>query len=103
MTQFSQQLIDILQSVPEGRVITYGQAAGMAGNPRGARQAVRLLHSSSEKYGLPWHRVVNREGRISLKGDSGLIQRGLLEAEGVEVAPSGRIDLEKYGLIRGPH
>jgi methylated-DNA-protein-cysteine methyltransferase-like protein len=99
MTQFSQKLIDIIKAVPEGRVITYGQAAEMAGNPRGARQTARLLHSSSEKYGLPWHRVVNREGRISLKGEGGLIQRGLLEAEGIEVSPSGRIDLKKYGYF----
>ena len=46
--------------------MTYGQVAAAAGSPRGARQVVRVLHSMSEKYGLPWHRIINVQGEISL-------------------------------------
>ncbi len=69
----------------------------MAGNNRAARQVVRILHTYSKKEGLPWHRVVNREGRISLpKGQGYEEQKALLENEGVEFEFGGGIDLERY-------
>ena len=46
--------------------MTYGQIATLAGSPRGARQVVRVLHTLSEKYKLPWHRVINSKGEISI-------------------------------------
>ena len=94
---FHQRVIALIKKIPEGKVATYGQLAGLAGSPRAARQVVRTLHSSSEKEGLPWHRVINSQGRISLKPGSGYeLQRALLEAEGVTFDQSGTIDLEKY-------
>ena len=71
MTVFSEHVIDIIKAIPPGKVASYGQIAMLAGNPRGARQVSRLLHSSSEKYSLPWHRVVSSTGKISLQGSGG--------------------------------
>jgi len=69
----------------------------MAGNPRAARQVVRILHTCSKNEGLPWHRVVNREGRISLKRLHGYEkQRQLLEDEGIEFGLGDRIDLGRF-------
>lgn len=97
VSPFTRRVIELIAAIPRGRVATYGGIAAMAGSPRAARQVVRVLHSSSRKEGLPWHRVINREGRISLPdmrgGDE---QRERLEAEGVVFAPNGRIDLNSF-------
>lgn len=98
MTPFTQEVIKIIQSVPAGKVASYGQIARMAGNPRAARQVSRILHSCTQKYKLPWHRVVNSQGQISLSGESNEKQRWLLETEGVEFGIGGRIDMKEYGL-----
>ncbi len=95
--QFHDDVIDIIKQIPEGMVVTYGQIAAMAGNPRGALQVAGVLHSSSDKHGLPWHRVVNRLGEISLPRGSGYeLQKSLLEAEGVEFNRNGRIDMRLF-------
>lgn len=94
---FTASVIDIIQSIPPGKVMTYGLVAARAGNRSGARQVARILHSSSEKHSLPWHRVINREGRISLPPGNGFEQqKALLEQEGVLFSTGGKIDLEKY-------
>lgn len=77
--------------------MTYGQVARMSGNPRAARQVVRILHSMSEKYGLPWHRVVNYKGCIAIKDDEFYNwQKATLEVEGVAVDRKGCISLDIY-------
>lgn len=97
MKPFTKEVIEIIQSIPEGRIMTYGQIARLAGNPRGARQVVRILHSMSRAYGLPWHRVVNAKGDVAIKDDEGrFVQITLLKDEGIEVDERGRIDVEKY-------
>lgn len=97
MEAFTEKAITVIQSIPEGKVMTYGQIAAHAGSPRGARQVARLLHSMSAKYGLPWHRVINAQGKISFQDmDDHLSQTGLLQGEGVEVSTSGTIDLKRY-------
>ena len=94
---FSERVVAILQAIPEGTVAFYGQIAAMAGNPRAARQVVWVLHASSKKRGLPWHRVVNIKGGISLPvGDGYELQRALLEEEGVSFDDRGRIDLKRF-------
>ena len=94
---FTTRVIELIRAIPSGNVCTYGKIAMYAGNPRGARQVVRILHSCGEKERLPWHRVVNREGRISLRPKEGYeVQRQLLEQEGVEFEQSGNIDLKHY-------
>ena len=94
---FTETVKDIIKKIPRGRVATYGQIAAYAGNPRGARQVVRILHSSTQKDKLPWHRVVNREGRIALRPGSGYeIQKGLLLSEGIKFDKSDKIDFDRY-------
>jgi methylated-DNA-protein-cysteine methyltransferase-like protein len=93
LRNFTINVLDIIMKIPAGRVMTYGQIAGLAGNGRGARQVSWILHSMSEKHQLPWHRVVNSKGKISLTGSE---QRELLELEGVEFNRTGAINLEKY-------
>ncbi len=76
---------------------TYGGVARMAGSARAARQVVRILHTCSRREGLPWQRVVNREGRISLKPGYGYEeQKELLADEGVEFDLSDRIDFDRF-------
>lgn len=95
MTDFTEQVLEIIKSIPFGRVMTYGQIAAYAGNPRGARQVSRILSSMSNKYGLPWHRVINSKGGISLTGDPGSTQGELLSSEGIEVEHK-QVNLKEY-------
>jgi methylated-DNA-protein-cysteine methyltransferase related protein len=97
MTPFTENVVEIIRSIPEGKVATYGQIAGLAGSPRAARQVVRALHSMSKKHRLPWHRVINAKGQIAIQDDESYNEQRLsLEAEGVEIGLNGIIDLEKY-------
>ncbi len=96
MEEFTMRVIEVIKGIPRGKVSSYGRIAALAGAPRGARQVARILHSSSRKQGLPWHRVVNSSGGISLPGDAGQIQRGLLEGEGVEFNAAGRVILGRH-------
>lgn len=97
MTPFTEEVVGIIRRIPEGRVMTYGQIAALAGSPRGARQVVRILHAMSDKHKLPWHRVVNAQGQIAIQEDEGRsLQLILLESEGVSISLHGRIDLEEY-------
>ena len=94
---FSARVKQIIKDVPPGKVATYGQIAACAGNPRAARQVAWLLHSSSRKDNLPWHRIINSKGGISLPAGGGFEeQRLLLEAEGIPVDEKGRVRLSKY-------
>ena len=102
MNEFSERVIEIILSIPEGKVVSYGWIALMAGNPRGARQVARLLHSASGKYDLPWHRVVNSSGRISLPSGMGLEEQALLlRNEGVIVSEDGRIKMIRFHWAPG--
>lgn len=94
MTPFTSRVIEIIKNIPRGSVMTYGQIAGEVGNPRSARQVSRILHSMSDKYNLPWHRVVNVNGCISLKGEGYIEQRHLLESEGICFKENGCIHLK---------
>ena len=95
-TDFTQDIIKIIKSVPSGKVLTYGLVAKLAGNPRGARQVSRVLHSLTKKFDLPWHRIINSKGVIAIKSPDGRDQqRMLLEREGVEFT-NQKIDLKKY-------
>ena len=97
ISSFSKRAIEIIKRIPVGKVVTYGQVATFAGNNRGARQVSRILHSSSEKYELPWHRVINSQGRISMKpGDGFEMQKSLLEVEGIEFDGNNQIDFKKF-------
>ncbi|MFU2014070.1 MGMT family protein [Peribacillus butanolivorans] len=97
MESFTERVITIIQHIPAGKVMTYGQIGQLAGSPRGARQVVRILHSSSGKYNLPWHRVINAKGEIGIKAeDAASHQKWMLESEGVTFTDRDTIDLEIY-------
>jgi methylated-DNA-protein-cysteine methyltransferase related protein len=86
-----------IRAVPRGKVASYMQIAALAGNHKAARQVVRVLHASSVKDRLPWHRIINSRGTISLARGRGFDeQRRLLRADGVPVDAAGRIDLARY-------
>lgn len=94
---FYDRVITAITAIPRGRVATYGQIARFVGNPGAARQVAYILHSSSRKANLPWHRVVNSKGGISLKPGHGYeLQRQLLRDEGVAFDTNDRIDLKRY-------
>jgi methylated-DNA-protein-cysteine methyltransferase-like protein len=95
MKPFTSIVKNLIRQIPEGRVCTYGIIAACAGNPRAARQVARILHSCSKKDGLPWQRVVNRNGKISLKPSGGYeVQKQLLEAEGIVFGSKDIINFE---------
>jgi len=97
MDTFTRRVIDIIRQIPAGRVSTYGDIAAASGNHMGARQVARILHSSSRRCKLPWHRVVNRKREISPRAAMGHIaQRSLLEEEGVVFDERGKIDFERF-------
>ncbi|MFX1284206.1 MAG: MGMT family protein [Promethearchaeota archaeon] len=96
-SSFSQRVKDIIKKIPTGKVATYGQIATYAGNPRASRQVAWILHSSSQKDNLPWHRVINSKGRISLPHNGGYeIQKELLEKEGIVFSVNDKIDFNLY-------
>jgi len=98
MTASTKKIIEQILAVPCGKVSSYGRIAAKAGLPNGARQVVRTLHSMTEKYSLPWHRIVRSGGVIALEGEGRKLQITLLRREGVKVSKEGKIDMEKYGV-----
>jgi methylated-DNA-protein-cysteine methyltransferase-like protein len=93
-----QRIYAVVRKVPRGRVATYGQVAALAGLPGHARQAGYALHALPSASAVPWHRVINAMGAISVRGPGGdgLRQRLLLEAEGIEFDARGRVSLSRY-------
>lgn len=90
----------VVQSIPRGRVATYGQVAELAGMPSGHRVAARAMRNCPER--LPWQRVVGkkdaRRAQIVLgEDDHGNLQRMLLEAERVKFDANGFIPLREFG------
>ena len=93
---FFEKVWTLTLQVPAGRVATYGQIATLSGSPRAARQVVRILHTSSGSEKLPWYRVINREGKISLKRGAGYEEQMLLLLkEGIECLLNGDVDTGK--------
>ncbi len=97
MEPFYRHVIRVIRAIPKGKVSSYGQVAALAGRPRAARQVAWVLHTSSDKEGLPWHRVIGAKGRISLKRGRGFAeQKKRLETEGVRVSRLGAVDLSRH-------
>jgi methylated-DNA-protein-cysteine methyltransferase related protein len=92
------RIYSVVKRIPRGRVATYGQVAKLAGLPGHARQVGYALHALTAATAVPWQRVVNAAGAISLRPMSGGIsQRLLLEKEGVRFDARGRIPLRAFG------
>jgi methylated-DNA-protein-cysteine methyltransferase-like protein len=88
----------VVAGIPRGHVLTYGEVARLAGMSRAARRVSQAMRRAPRGLKLPWHRVVNAQGKISFPEDSSGYrqQRERLEDEGV-VFIKGKIDLERYG------
>lgn len=94
---FSSRVLSAVRSIPRGYVSTYGHIALMAGSPGAARQVgwvLAGLHPEADD--VPWHRIINARGRISIRGrgDMAELQKRLLESEGIEFGENDAVDLE---------
>ncbi|MDR0322546.1 MAG: MGMT family protein [Treponema sp.] len=99
MTETTQRIIEQILAVPKGKVSSYRDISARAGLSNGARQTVRVLHSMSEKYALPWHRIIRSNGQIALgEGEGRELQITLLRGEGVEVSHDGHVDMSRWGV-----
>lgn len=94
---FTQRVHRTVERIPPGRVMAYGGVAALLGAPRAARGVGSALNALPPGSRVPWWRVVNGRGEISLPAPQGRIQRALLEAEGVRFGPGGRIDWTRHG------
>ncbi len=88
----------VVRRIPRGWVATYGQVATMAGMPRRARLVGRILQRLDSTTKIPWHRVVNAKGEVSFslsRNGGDILQRRLLEKEGIKFDDGNRLDLER--------
>lgn len=93
------EIFAVVRRIPKGRVATYGQIAALAGHPGHARQVGYALSALDVDAPVPWHRVVNAQGRVSARsGASGgaMLQQLRLQQEGV-VMQGNRVSLQEYG------
>ena len=89
----------VIRRIPKGWVATYGQVAALAGFPRRARLVGRVLQDLDPASDIPWHRVVNAKGEVSYassRNGGDVVQRHLLEREGVQFDERNRFDLERF-------
>lgn len=97
LTEITSRIIKAIRAIPKGKVSCYRDVALAAGLPNGARQAAWVLHSMSQKHGLPWHRIVRANGFIAMENYAEReLQMEMLRAEGVEVSKTGWVDLRRY-------
>ena len=102
MTSSYDRIYGAVRRIPRGRVSTYGRIAELAGMPRAARQVGYALSALPVDSTVPWHRVVNARGQLSL-GDAGgarTTQRLRLVAEGIVVGAAGGVSLSRFGWPR---
>ena len=102
-SEFYINVVNAVQAIPKGKVATYGQVARIAGKEHAARAVSWVLHSSSKKHKLPWHRVINSKGSISFQRGSTYYskQKRFLRQEGVEFDQYGKLDLLEYQWKKG--
>lgn len=102
-SSFYDAVYRMVRRIPRGRVTTYGHVAALCGKPRAARTVGWALHALPDGSDVPWHRVINTRGGISISkvGLPPELQRALLESEGVEFEPDGCVDLARWAWL-GP-
>ena len=100
MPNRNERVWSVVQSIPEGRVLTYKRVAELAGvpGPSGARQVGYAMAQTPAEHDIPWHRVINSKGMVSPRAnpDAANYQCELLAEEGVEFGIDGKIDLGKF-------
>ena len=99
MSTFQSLVYRIVAKCPRGRVVSYGAVAALAGKPRAARAVGAAMRELPEDSHIPWWRVINGKGEVSMRdiGHGPVIQRKLLQREGVRFNKAGRVDWEKFG------
>ena len=92
---FYEAVYELVREIPKGRVMTYGQIATILGAPRSARAVGYAMRASPGQ--IPWQRVINSKGQISARSqvERPIIQKMLLESEGVHFDSTGTYDLER--------
>ncbi len=98
---FKEQVLSFIGQVPKGKVVSYGQVAAACGKPKGAREVGRILRNFDidGNSGIPWWRVLNNKGVISIKGNwtaDKELQKSLLKKDGVKVSKELEVDMGKY-------
>jgi methylated-DNA-protein-cysteine methyltransferase-like protein len=101
MSKFKEAVIKVVKMIPHGNVVSYGQVALYVGAPRAAREVGWMLNQTNDRDLIPWWRVINNEGRISIKGSrySANEQRELLIQEGIKVDEDFTLDIDKYRFV----
>lgn len=104
ISDFTKKVMQYIHKIPEGKVATYKQIAELAGKPQGSRGVSWILHSCSTTYKLPWHRVLNSQGKISFERNTHNFrqQKRRLEKEGVVLTLDGELDLKKFQWNKKP-
>jgi len=93
------KILQVVRMVPAGKVISYGQIAMYTGNPKEAREVGWAMRELGKNHDIPWWRVINNAGEISINGNpdaDAKMQRSLLENEGVKVSEELKVDMDKY-------
>lgn len=92
-----QRIYDVVRLIPAGNVATYGQVARIVGLGISAQLVGFALASLKEGTDVPWQRVINSQGKISLPGMGGAIQKNLLLEEGIQFNEKNQVDLDRFG------
>ena len=94
----NQRIWQVVAAIPEGRVSTYGEVADRAGLPGAARRVGAALRALPGQSRIPWHRVINASGKVSLPPGSAShdLQKERLRSEGIVFKPNGAVDLKKF-------
>lgn len=98
MSPFHLKVYDLVSKIPKGKVTSYGFIAILLGKPRAARQVGWALFNMPEGLDIPWWRVINSKGFISIKNPNApkQLQKELLEKEGIAVSDKYMVDLKRY-------
>ena len=103
---FNEQVYALVRHIPRGKALSYGRVAYLLGVPRGARAVGWAMNALKHgDRGVPWHRVVNAQGRVSIKGspEAAAEQRARLEAEGIAFDARGYLDMDRCLWKPSPH
>lgn len=98
MLSFKEKVYNAVKTIPHGTVASYGQIALMIGIPRAARQVGWVLAQVTEEQQIPWWRIINNKGYISIKNNeySTIEQKKKLKNENIKVTEDFQIDIKKY-------
>ncbi len=93
-----QHIFDLVESIPVGKVATYGQISKLVGgcSARMVGFALASLYYRQDQH-VPWQRVINSQGKISLTGPDAALQRAMLEDEGIRFNDKGVVNLDEFG------